>query len=56
MNKKNKKNNKVETKKSYNNPVSSIWGKIAIVFLCVAMVGGILASLIYAIVSNFGNV
>lgn len=50
----NKKKN--EVKKAYKNPISSIWGKILIVALCLAMVGGILASLIYIIISNFGNV
>ncbi|MGM9972145.1 MAG: hypothetical protein ACI35W_07030 [Anaeroplasmataceae bacterium] len=47
---------KEENKKAYKNPISSIWGKILIVVLSLAMVGGILFGLISAIISNFGNV
>lgn len=47
---------KEENKKTYKNPISSIWGKILIVVLSLAMVGGILFGLISAIISNFGNV
>lgn len=49
-------NKKQETKKGYTNPMSTIWGKVIIILLCLAMVGGILYSLISAIITNFGNV
>ena len=43
-------------KKSYSNPIKTVWGKVIIIVISVAMVAGILASLIYLMVQNFGNV
>lgn len=40
-------------KKRYNNPTKTIVGKILIVILALAMVFGIVFSLIYAIVTKF---
>lgn len=42
--------------KVYHNPLSTIWGKVLIVFLCFLMVAGILASLIYLLYKMSQNV
>lgn len=42
--------------KVYHNPLSTVWGKILIVFLCFLMVAGILASLIYLLYQMSQNV
>lgn len=52
---KDKKKNK-EVSKSYGNPIKSVWGKIIIIIISVAMVAGILASLIYLLIKNFAAV
>lgn len=51
---KNIKNNKNEKKqeKKFVNPASTVWGKILISFLAVAMALGSLISLIYLIIQN----
>ena len=53
--------NQVQEKKEnkgkvYHNPLQTLWGKILIWTLCLAMVLGIVIALIWNIVDNFGNV
>ena len=53
--------NQVQEKKEnkgkvYYNPLQTLWGKILIWTLCLAMVLGIVIALIWNIVDNFGNV
>ncbi|MCR5705429.1 MAG: hypothetical protein K6G48_01315 [Acholeplasmatales bacterium] len=53
--------NEVQEKKEnkgkvYHNPLQTVWGKILIWTLSLAMVLGILIALIWNIVENFGQV
>jgi len=55
--KKNEVQEKKENKgKVYHNPLQTVWGKILIWTLSLAMVLGILIALIWNIVENFGQV
>ena len=50
------KNNKKENKRPFKNPASTIWGKVFIWVLAVAMACGGIFSLVYLIIQGVSNV
>lgn len=50
------KNNKKENKRPFKNPASTLWGKIFIWVLAVAMACGGIFSLVYLIIQSVNNI
>lgn len=53
MSKKNRNRKKVEQKRTYQKPTETIWGRLIVWFLIIAMLGGIVFGLVAAIIQLF---